>query len=157
MKEPESLPWTALSLTNKTPGAHGRDFYQRRQQEILFSRVHLVEIDLLRGGKHTTAVPLEWTRKKTGPFDYHVSIHRFDQFVDLFVYPCTVRDMLPEIAVPLLPQHGAVALDLQDVFQRCYDTGPYQRRVRYGEAEIVLPLAEEHAQWAAELLKMVST
>ncbi|MDY0167044.1 MAG: DUF4058 family protein [Thermoguttaceae bacterium] len=48
-------------------------------------------------------------------------------------------------------------LVLQEVFERCYDTGPYQRRVRYGEAEIVPPLAEEHAQWAAELLKRAST
>jgi hypothetical protein len=48
-----------LSLSNKTPGAHGRDLYQRKQKEILASQVHLVEIDLLRGGEHTTAVPLE--------------------------------------------------------------------------------------------------
>lgn len=141
-----------LSLTNKTPGAHGRDLYRRKQQELLGSRVHLVEIDLLRGGEHTTALPLERAREKVGEFDYHVCIHRFDRFVDLYVYPFTVRDLLPEIAVPLLPQHGAVALDLQEVFQRCYDAGPYRRRVRYGAAEIVPPLAEEHAQWAAGLL-----
>src|SRR5262249_53948542 len=46
-----------LSPTKKAPGEHGRDLYQRKQQEILGSKVHLVEIDLLRGGIHTTVVP----------------------------------------------------------------------------------------------------
>ena len=31
------------------------------RREILASQVHLVEIDLLRGGEHSTAVPLEST------------------------------------------------------------------------------------------------
>jgi hypothetical protein len=53
-----------LSLANKTPGAQGRDLYQRKQKEILNSQVHLVEIDLLRGGQHTTAVPYELARKE---------------------------------------------------------------------------------------------
>ena len=34
-----------LSLTNKTPGAHGSDLYLRKQKEILASQVHLVGID----------------------------------------------------------------------------------------------------------------
>jgi hypothetical protein len=46
-----------LSPTNKAQGEHGRDLYIRKQQEILGGKVHLVEIDLLRGGQHTTAVP----------------------------------------------------------------------------------------------------
>src|SRR5262249_29865603 len=48
-----------LSPANKTPGAHGRKLYLRKQREILESQVHLVEIDLLRAGPHTTAVPEE--------------------------------------------------------------------------------------------------
>ena len=52
-----------LSLSNKTPGEHGRDLYLRKQGEILYGKVHLVEIDLLRGGEHTTAVPRDrWQR-----------------------------------------------------------------------------------------------
>jgi len=142
-----------LSLANKTPGRHGRELYRQKQREVLDSEVHLVEIDLLRGGEHTTAVPLARARKKAGLFDYHVCIHRFDRLEEYYVYPFTVRDLFPEIAVPLLPQHEGVLLDLQEVFHRCYDTGPYCRRVRYGEAPIVPPLAEPHTQWAAKLLR----
>lgn len=144
-----------LSLTNKTPGTHGRELYLRKQREVLYSRVHLVEIDLLRGGEHTTAVPLDRARKKTGDFDYHVCVHCFDRLEDFYVYPFTLHGTLPEIAVPLLPQDGAVALDLQEVFNRCYDTGPYRRRVRYGEAEIVPALVDDNAKWAAEVLRKV--
>src|SRR5262249_9543546 len=48
-----------LSLTNKTPGPRARSLYLQKQQEVLDSDIHLVEIDLLRGGTHTTAVPLD--------------------------------------------------------------------------------------------------
>lgn len=142
-----------LSWTNKTPGAHGRDLYRRKQREIIDSEVHLVEIDLLRGGEHTTAVPLDRARKKTGPFDYHVCIHHFDNLEDYFVYPIRLDERLPEIHVPLLPGDGAVAIDLQTVFDRCYDTGPYSRRVRYREMTPVPPLRPEQTEWAAGLLK----
>src|SRR5262245_35509774 len=57
-----------LSPTNKTPGEPGRDLYLRKQREILNSKVHLVEIDLLRGGEHTTAVPRILAEAVAGPF-----------------------------------------------------------------------------------------
>ncbi len=72
-----------LSISNKTTGKHGRDLYQRKQREILASQVHLVEIDLLRGGEHTTAVPHESAVQACGPFDYHVSVHDFDDYAML--------------------------------------------------------------------------
>ncbi len=46
--------------------------YLKKQREILDSQVHLVEIDLLRGGEHTTAVPREWAVNKAGAFEYHL-------------------------------------------------------------------------------------
>jgi len=141
-----------LSLTNKTPGAHGRDLYLRKQKEILDSQVHLVEIDLLRAGEHTTAVPLAWALPKTGRFDYHVCVHRFDNIEDYFVYPILLRQKLPEIAIPLLPGDAPVTVDLQAVFARCYDTGPYRRRVRYGEVDPEPPLEPQDREWAKDLI-----
>ena len=112
-----------------------------------------MEIDLLRGGDQTTAVPLDRARKKTGPFDYHVCIHHFDNLEDYFVYPVRLDERLPEIDVPLLPGDGKVPIDLQTVFDRCYDTGPYSRRVRYREMTPVPPLRPEQAEWTNRLLK----
>jgi hypothetical protein len=142
-----------LSPTNKTPGAKGRDLYLRKQQEILDSQTHLIEIDLLRGGEHATAVPLEFALPKTGRFDYHVCVHRFDNLEDFFVYPIRLAQRLPKIAIPLLPGDPDVPLDLQAVFQRAYETGPYHRRLRYLESEPVPPLTPEQQAWATQRLK----
>ena len=142
-----------LSLSNKTPGAHGRDLYVRKQKELLTSEVHLVEIDLLRGGEHVTAVPLEDARAACGAFDYHVSIHRFDDLETFFVYPILLEDRLPTIAIPLLPGDPSVPLDLQAVLDRCYDAGPYVREIDYEGDAPVPPLRPEQAAWAAGVLK----
>ena len=74
-------------FTNKTLGSEGRQKYLEKQQEILSGQVHLVEIDLLRGGAHSSAVLLWLAREKAGPFDYHVSVRRFDRPGEFLVYP----------------------------------------------------------------------
>jgi hypothetical protein len=140
-----------LSPSNKTPGERGRELYLRKQREILDSPTHLVEIDLLRGGLHTTAVPLDRLMALVGPFDYHVAIHRSDRFEDFLVYPIRLPEPLPEVAIPLLPGDPKVPVDLQAVFDRAYDTGPYPRRIRYGETALVPPLRPEQWDWAEAL------
>jgi hypothetical protein len=120
-----------LSLSNKTPGERGRDLYLRKQKEILDGKVHLVEIDLLRGGEHTTAVPHYRLAKVAGEYEYHVSIHHYDNLEDYFVYPIRRNEPLPEITIPLLPGDPPLPLDLQAVFQRTYNLGPYQREIDY--------------------------
>jgi hypothetical protein len=141
-----------LSPSNKTPGEHGRDLYVRKQREILDSKVHLVEIDLLRAGEHTTAVPRRRLAKAVGDFEYHVSIHRFDDWEDFLVYTIRLNGPLPEIAIPLLPGDPPVHIDLQAVFQRTYDTGPYRREINYRAAPPGPPLAAEWQSWLRELL-----
>ena len=72
---------------------------------------------------------------------------------DYFVYPIRVQDRLPEIKIPLLPGDGDVVVDLQAIFQRSYDAGPYRRRIRYGHTAPVPPLDDEARPWAARLLE----
>ena len=50
-----------LSPTNKEPGP-GREEYIRKQQDVMGSFVHLVEIDLLREEPYVLAPPLERRR-----------------------------------------------------------------------------------------------
>jgi hypothetical protein len=141
-----------LSPTNKTPGEHGRDLYLRKQQEVLRGKVHLVEIDLLRCGHHTTAVPHDRLEAKSGRFDYHVCMHRFDNLEDYFVYPIQLAQPLPEICVPLMPGDGDVAIDLQDLFRLTYDAGPYHREIDYQRDTPAPPLSKEQSAWAQCLL-----
>jgi hypothetical protein len=141
-----------LSLSNKTPGEKGRELYLKKQREIMDSTVHLVEIDLLRGGQHATAVPYDRLVKRAGSFDYHVSVCPGDKLGEYLVYAFRLDEPLPEIAIPLLYDTPPVTLDLQPVFERCYDTGPYRRRVRYGETPLVPAVQHEQAEWAAKVL-----
>ncbi|MGL4550278.1 MAG: DUF4058 family protein, partial [Gemmataceae bacterium] len=141
-----------LSPTNKRPGEHGRDLYVRKQRQILDSRVHLVEIDLLRAGTHSTAVPEGWMRAKVPPCDYHVCIHHFDNLEDYFVYPVSLPGRLPVIAVPLLPGDAPVLVDLQAVLQRTYEMGTYRRRVRYTAPVPAPELSPERREWVKKLL-----
>jgi len=141
-----------LSPSNKTPGPKARTLYLQKQREILDSDTHFVEIDLLRAGTHTTAVPLERLRAKAPPFDYHVCVHPFDVLGKFEVYTFRLAQPLPRIAIPLLPGDGNVSVDLQAVFTRSYDTGPYTRRVRYELDRIEPPLSPEQSTWAAQVL-----
>jgi len=117
-----------LSLSNKTPGEHGEICICASNGRSCRARCTSSEIDLLRGGEHTTAVPRRRLVKAVGTFDYHVSIHHFDNLEDYFVYAFGLREPLPSLAIPLLPDDPAVSLDLQAVFLRTYDAGPYSAR-----------------------------
>ena len=123
----------------------------------MHSKVHLVELDLLRSGQHTTAVPRDRLEAKSGRFDYHVCIHQFDNLEDYFVYPIQLAQPLPQIRIPLLPGDGEVGLDLQDLFQRTYNAGPYRREIDYREAPPAPPLSAEQEGWAMELISRVTS
>ena len=103
-----------LSPSNKRAGNPGRDKYLEKQVKTLASDTHLVEIDLLRGGSHTLAVPRDLVKAQAGAFDYLVSIHRFDRPKEFIVYPIAITQRLPKIGIPLLPGDPDVTLDLQD-------------------------------------------
>lgn len=141
-----------LSPGNKQPGEKGRDLYLRKQAELLDSQSHLVEIDLLRGGTHTTAVPEDRLRQKVSSFVYHVCVHCFDQFEDFLIYPIQLADPLPTISIPLLPGDGEVPLNLQLVFERTYAAGPYHREIDYSESVPLPKLNAEQAEWVSERL-----
>jgi hypothetical protein len=142
-----------LSRSNKTPGTNSREKYLKKQKEILDGQIHLVEIDLLRAGQHSTAVPLGYLQVGVKAYDYHVCVHHFDNLEDFFIYPVHLHERLPTIAVPLLPGDGSVPLDLQAAFDRAYDTGPYRRRVRYTDPVPAPALTEEKAAWIEKVLR----
>ncbi|MCI0379696.1 MAG: DUF4058 family protein [Gemmataceae bacterium] len=142
-----------LSLSNKTPRDKGRRKYLKKQQTLLRKKVHLVEIDLLRGGKHVTAVPRALAEAKAGPFDYHVCVRRFDKPEEFHVYAWSLGERLPIFSLPLLPGDGSVPVDLQQLFDRAYDTGPYRFQVDYRQKPPPPPLTAEQARWLKSALR----
>ena len=141
-----------LSRENKRAGSAGRAEYVRKQREMRERGVNMVEIDLLRAGRHTTAVPLHAAVGATGGFDYHVCVYRPDRPEDLQVYPIRIPQRLPHVAVPLSPGAGDVKVNLQDVLDRCYDVGLYARRTNYADPSDP-PLTPDQQAWADGILR----
>ncbi len=140
-----------LSPSNKTPGP-GRDLYLQKQREVLASDVHLVEIDLLRTGRHTVAVP-EAVVQSGPPYDYLVCVNRarvprwsYD------LYRRRLRDRLPRIGVPLAGNDPDAPVDLQAVLGQTYDDGDYRDRIDYCQP-CQPPLSAEDQQWAGETIE----
>lgn len=140
-----------LSPSNKSTASPGRTAYLAKQAELLTRDVHLVEIDLLRGGRHTTAIPRESLKR---PFDYHIAVRdRNFPPTRMYSYPIRLEDRLPKLAVPLLRDEGYVTVELQPVFDRCYDAGSYRREIDYRREQPDPPLGEAQLAWAQELIE----
>ena len=140
-----------LSPSNKTARSDGRQLYVQKQQELLASPTHLMELDLLRYGEHTIAPPRESLLQR-GTWDYLVSLHRGGQGHRYEVWAITLRQRLPRIRIPLADADPDVVLDLQTIFDRCYDESAYTRRLNYRREPWPL-LQGDDAAWAQALLR----
>jgi hypothetical protein len=69
------------------------------------------------------------------------------------VFPVPLTEPLPCIPVPLREGQDEVPLDLQFVFQRAYDSGPYRRGAVDYTCPPEPPLPDELATWADECLQ----
>jgi hypothetical protein len=136
-----------LSPWNKSPG-QGQGEYRAKQRAVLLSDANLVEIDLLRGGGHTVAVP----PGRLPASDYRICIHRIARPGGFELVRFNVRDRLLRVEIPLRPPDTDVVLDLPAVFQRVYDTGAYHRLAHYASPADPA-LADADAAWADELLR----
>lgn len=139
-----------LSPSNKAEDSEGRELYLRKQREVLASPTHLLEIDLLRHGSHTVAAPRTRLAGKER-WDYVVCLHRGDVGARFAVWAFSLRERLPRVLVPLLERDPDLVLDLQEIFDRAYDAGPYRRRVDYTR-EPPLPVTYDDAAWMQALL-----
>jgi hypothetical protein len=142
-----------VSLSNKRHGDAGRASYQQKQGEYRASGVNLVEIDLLRRGPHTTAVPETKLRAAAPAFDYHVCVSTAEAPGEFYVAPIKLADRLPTIPIPLDPGVPLVSLDLQAVFDRCYDEGPLSDLARYDRRRPDPTLTPEQQAWAEGILR----
>lgn len=145
-----------LSLSNKLAGSTGRTLYLAKQGEFFASGVHLVEIDLLRGGTHTTRANLRLLRQQAPRFAYHVAITRGDSVLPTRAAAIELEQRLPTIPIPLTPEVPAVGVELQPVFDRAYDESLFARRVKY-DLPPDPPLSPEQQAWANGILKARGT
>jgi Protein of unknown function (DUF4058) len=127
----------------------GYQSYQSKQPEVRAGECHLVEIDLLRRGRHVMSVP-ESHLPPAKPFDYLICLNRWPARKRFEIYPCLLRDSLPVIDIPLADPDPDVPLAIQTALEQVYDEGNYMLRVQYDQP-CVPSLSAEDQEWAAEL------
>lgn len=145
----EVLSISVLSISNKVPGT-GQDVYRQKQRSLLEARVNLVEIDLLRSGERVLSVP-EDVLAPSLRAPYIVCVFRGSQPRRREVYPIFLNQSLPTIDVPLRPTDADIALNLQEVPNRCYRIGRYDQLIDYS-SDPEPPLDPDSAKWLNQLL-----
>lgn len=133
-----------LSPKNKRLG-EGWQAYQRKRRYVLASPTHLIEIDLLRGGK---LMPIIGGMPST---DYRILVSQGDRRPCSDLFPFTLRDPIPCFPIPLDPGDRAPILDLQSLLQGVYDRGGYDLRINYRQPPPPPAFLEEDVQWMQAL------
>jgi len=134
-----------LSPVNKRRGHEAFDAYRRKREALLDSEVHLIEIDLLRGGERPPLIdPVQ-------PAPYYMTVSRVERRPVVSVWPIQLRDPLPVLPVPLLPPDPDAPLDLGAVVASVYERGAYDLQLDYTQP---LPaLSAQEQAWVDTLLR----
>jgi hypothetical protein len=138
-----------LSEGNKAGGS-GEQEYRRKQKEMREAGANVVEIDLIRTGRHVLSVPMNVVPAKYDTA-YRACVRRANQPGRAEWYPIRLPDRLPVIRLPLRPEDPDLPLDLQWLIDEAYRTGRYDY-IDYGLPPKP-PLEGEDAAWADQLLK----
>lgn len=134
-----------LSPKNKRSGK-GRSAYESKRQEVLGSVTHLVEIDLLRGGK---SMPILGEVPAT---NYRILVSRGNRRPIAQLYAFSVREEIPSFPLPLNSGDAEPEVELQALLAGVYERAGFDLAVDYSGAPVP-PLKGEDAVWALALLR----
>jgi hypothetical protein len=129
-----------LSPSNKYSGPD-REQYLLKRSQFLRSPVHLVELDLLRGGPRLPLIGLP-------ACDYYALVSRVEKRPRADVWPIGVRDALPTVPIPLRAPYEDVHLNLKQVLDRIYDAAGYEDYIYRDQPR----LSPEDAAWANQFI-----
>ena len=135
-----------LSPVNKRPSHAAYLAYQRKRRHILRSEVHLLEIDLLRGGERP---PLE---RSVPSAAYYVILSRANRRPTVEVWPLQLTDRLPVLPVPLLELDLDVPLDLGAAVTSVYERGAYASQIDYRQPPPPPSFTKPETDWLDALL-----
>jgi hypothetical protein len=138
-----------LSPSNKLPG-FARDQYRRKREELVASKINIVEVDLVRAGRWRELLMPTIAPARLESV-YRVVTRRVHPKARVELYLISLRDRLPLIPVPLREGEKDVVLDLQPLVDQAYVNGRYDR-TRY-DVPCDPPLEPEDAVWAEALLR----
>jgi hypothetical protein len=142
-----------LSPSNKMdPGSQE---FRKKRRELFDAGVHLVEIDLVRGG--------DWLDLfEPRPFPpaavstYRAVVRTATGRPAVYIFPIRLQDPLPNVPVPLRAGDPEVFLPLQQMVESIYSDGRYGRTLKY-DRPLDPPLWPDEAAYAAERLAARAT
>ncbi len=139
-----------LSPYNKRPG-DGLDEYHNKRLRLLQSDVHLIEIDLLRGGQR----PGREVAEPALDTDYVLLVNRYRGGGGRVseIWPAALNQALPLLPAPLLPPDPDATLDLGAAVQSVYASARYEMRIDYGGPPPPPELRPAMAAWLEESLR----
>ncbi len=135
-----------LSPSNKSFGSESWQQYHNKRYSALLEGVHLIEIDLLRGGRR----PLMRDPWPNSP--YALLVGRANEDLRCQVWRAYFDRPLPIIPVPLTPPDVDLSLDLQPLIDRVYELSRYGRAIDYRKP-LKPPLRGAEATWVKTLLR----
>ncbi len=133
-----------LSPTNKRPGTDGHQTYNDKLTELLKTGVHVIELDLLRGGKRTVI-----GGRPEG--DYFALVSRVKSRPMAEIYGWWLKQPMPPIPIPLAGDDPDVRLDLQAVFNTVYDRAGYDYSLDYHQP-LKPDVSDDQADWLTQRL-----
>jgi hypothetical protein len=141
LHQPDRSLVTALELLSPANKEQpGRTEYLAKRMALLYQKVHLVELDLLLGGR---PLPME---QPLPTADYYYFLSRSEQRPDCQVYRWTLRERLPTLPVPLRAPDPDVFINLAAVFSTAYDRGRFSHRINYDSGGTG-PLKDADKEW----------
>lgn len=136
-----------LSPVNKRRGHEAFSDYQRKRRDLFRTSIHLMEIDLLRGGERP---PLE---KPVPEAPYYVLLSRANRRPRVEVWPLQLGEHLPVLPVPLFEPDPDVPLDLGAAVAQVYERGAYGAQIDYRQPPPPPHLNDEQSALVASLSK----
>jgi hypothetical protein len=132
-----------LSPTNKR--GEGRQKYEQKRQQVLNSRTHLVEIDLLRDGD---PLPMMGDAEAS-PYRILISRANLRPLADL--YPFNLADPIPSVPMPLQAGDAEPIVNLQSLLMGVYERSGYDYFIDY-HSDPSPPLTPEELTWINNVL-----
>ena len=135
-----------LSPANK----RGKGFqkYVSKRADLLTTRTHLLELDLLRGGER---IPL--LGGDLPPASYYTFLSRFTKRPYTEVWPMQLRAPLPTLPVPLLPPDNDIPLILQAAVDACFElVGYHEYLLDYSQPPPNPSFSEDNQEWVQSIV-----
>jgi hypothetical protein len=142
-----------LSPFNKRQG-EGVEAYRHKRSLLLQSPVHVLEIDLLRGGVRPGSEVNEPSRE----VEYVLLVNRAipGDFRLSEIWPVALNEPLPLLPIPLLDPDPDIALDLGTALRAIYARAGYDRRIDYRHPVPPPDLRPEMVAWLRQHLPEVA-